>query len=124
MPPIEARPEFGSNLTKVAADPAAVIQLAGEDLGCRRGGRDVFTGVSFVLAGGGALIIRGPNGAGKDSLLRRVAGLLAPAGGRVTLAGGDPERTVAEQAHYVGHQDALKPALSVMENLQFWADYL
>jgi len=124
MPPIEARPEFGSNLRKVAADPAAVIQLAGEDLACHRGGRDVFTGVSFALAGGEALIVKGPNGAGKTSLLRMVAGLLTPAGGRVALAGGDPERTVAEQAHYVGHQDALKPALSVMENLQFWADYL
>jgi heme exporter protein A len=40
------------------------------------------------------------------------------------LDGGDPELTVAEQAHYLGHQDALKPALSVTENLDFWVRFL
>jgi heme exporter protein A len=73
---------------------------------------------------GDALLITGPNGAGKSSLLRLLAGLLRPSSGTLGLDGGDPELTVAEQAHYLGHQDALKPALSVLENLDFWARFL
>jgi heme exporter protein A len=56
--------------------------------------------------------------------LRLVAGLLRPSAGTLVLGGGDPELTVAEQAHYLGHQDALKPALSVLENLDFWVRFL
>jgi heme exporter protein A len=56
--------------------------------------------------------------------LRLIAGLLEPAGGRIALTGGMPEASVAEQAHYVGHRDALKPALSVRENLDFWYAFL
>ncbi len=44
--------------------------------------------------------------------------------GRLELDGGDPELTIGEQAHYLGHQDALKPSLTVHENLAFWADFL
>jgi heme exporter protein A len=56
--------------------------------------------------------------------LRLVAGLLRPAAGAVALSGGEPELSVAEQAHYLGHQDALKPSLTVWENLRFWTDFL
>jgi heme exporter protein A len=73
---------------------------------------------------GQAVAITGPNGAGKTSLLRLVAGLLAMAGGSIGLEGGDADLTLPEQAHYLGHRDALKPALSVAENLSFWADFL
>src|SRR6185295_19417945 len=73
---------------------------------------------------GDALLITGPNGAGKSSLLRLVAGLLRPSSGTLVLDGADPELTLAEQAHYLGHQDALKPALSVLEDLDFWARFL
>jgi len=66
----------------------------------------------------------GPNGSGKTSLLRLIAGLLVPAGGSVGLEGGEAELTLPEQSHYLGHQDALKPSLSVAENLQFWTDFL
>lgn len=66
----------------------------------------------------------GPNGAGKSSLLRLVAGLLRPETGRIELQGGDGERTTAEQAHYLGHLDALKSSLTVLENLVFWTRYL
>ena len=62
--------------------------------------------------GGEALVLTGRNGAGKSSLLLILAGLLEPAAGAVRLEGGDGERTVAEQAHYVGHRDALKPRLT------------
>jgi heme exporter protein A len=100
-----------------------MMRLSASELACRRGGRDVFAGVNFTLAGGEALIVSGRNGAGKSSLLRLVAGLVRLADGRIVLDGGDPELTVGEQAHYVGHQDALKPSLSVAENLRFWADF-
>jgi heme exporter protein A len=70
------------------------------------------------------LLITGPNGAGKSSLLRLAAGLLHPAGGQLTLNGGDADLTLGEQAHYLGHQDALKTALSVEENLSFWTRFL
>jgi heme exporter protein A len=93
-------------------------------LACRRSGRDVFAGLSFSLAAGEALLVLGRNGVGKSSLLRLIAGLVRVAAGRLTLEGGDPELTLHEQAHYVGHQDAVKAALTVVENLQFWADYL
>jgi heme exporter protein A len=69
-------------------------------------------------------VIIGPNGAGKTSLLRMVAGLLRVEAGQIELEGGDPDRTIAEQAHFLGHQDALKPSLSVAENLRFWMHYL
>src|SRR5271168_4809276 len=100
------------------------MRLSASDLACRRGGRDVFAGVSFSVASGEALTISGRNGAGKSSLLRMVVGLLRVAAGSIGLEGGDPELTVGEQAHYLGHQDALKPSLSVGENLRFWSAYL
>jgi heme exporter protein A len=101
-----------------------VIRLSAHDLGCVRGGREVFEGVNFTVAGGEALAVTGRNGAGKTTLLRLIAGLLEPADGRLELTGGAPEATLAEQAHYLGHRDALKPALSVLENLQFWHAFL
>jgi heme exporter protein A len=73
---------------------------------------------------GEALLVLGPNGAGKSSLLRLIAGLVRPAAGRLALDGGDGELTLPEQAHYLGHQDALKPSLTVAENLRFWAGFL
>jgi heme exporter protein A len=100
------------------------MRLSATDLTCVRGGREVFSGLGFSLAAGEALIVTGRNGAGKSSLLRMVAGLVPPAIGRIELAGGDPELSIGEQAHYLGHQDALKPALTVTENLQFWAGFL
>jgi heme exporter protein A len=100
------------------------MRVSAVNLACYRGGRGVFAGVSFKLASGEALAVIGRNGAGKSSLLRIVAGLLRLAEGSLTLDGGDPELTLAEQAHYLGHQDALKPALSVAENLRFWAGFL
>lgn len=100
------------------------MRLSATDLACRRGGRDVFAGMSFAVASGESLMIRGRNGAGKSSLLRIVAGLVRIAGGHLSLEGGDPELTVGEQAHYLGHLDALKPSLSVEENLRFWSAFL
>jgi heme exporter protein A len=100
------------------------MRLSGIDLACVRGGREVFTGLGFTLAGGEALLVTGRNGAGKSSLLRMIAGFVHVAGGRLDLQDGDPEFTLAEQTHYLGHQDAFKPSLTVAENLVFWARYL
>jgi heme exporter protein A len=100
------------------------MRLLASNLACVRGGREVFSGLGFALGTGEALVVSGPNGAGKSSLLRLVAGLVPAAGGRLNLDGGDSELTIGEQAHYLGHQDALKPSLSVEENLAFWTRYL
>jgi heme exporter protein A len=100
------------------------MRLSGRNVRCVRGGREVFSGLNFETSSGEALAVTGPNGSGKTSLLRLIAGLLTTADGAIELEGGDPELTLPEQAHYLGHRDALKSALSVMENLSFWRDFL
>lgn len=100
------------------------MRLIGNELACQRGGRAVFAGISFAVDSGQALTVTGRNGAGKSSLLRLIIGLLRPAAGRLSLEGGEAELSIAEQAHYLGHQDALKGSLSVAENLRFWAKFL
>jgi heme exporter protein A len=100
-----------------------MMRLLAADLACIRGGRPIFAGLSFAVRAGEALAVHGPNGAGKTSLLRLIAGLVRPSGGRLTLEGGDANLSLPEQAHYLGHQDPLKPSLTVRENLDFWARY-
>src|SRR6267378_4076128 len=100
------------------------MRLSGRDVRCVRGSREVFSGLDFETSSGEALAVTGPNGSGKTSLLRLIAGLLTSAGGSIDLEGGEAELMLSEQAHYLGHRDALKPALSVMENLSFWRDFL
>ena len=100
------------------------MRLSGRGVRCVRGGREVFSGLDFEASSGEAVAVTGPNGAGKTSLLRLIAGLLPLADGSIALEGGEAELTLPEQAHYLGHRDALKPALSVMENLCFWRDFL
>jgi heme exporter protein A len=100
------------------------MRLSGRGVRCVRGGREVFSDLDFEASSGEALAVTGPNGSGKTSLLRLIAGLLTIAGGSVDLEGGESELTLPEQAHYLGHRDALKPALSVLENLTFWRDFL
>ena len=98
--------------------------FAGEELLCIRGERTVFAALDFTVSGGDALILWGPNGSGKSSLLRLMAGLLAPAAGTLrrncAAVEEDPEAHRAN-LHYVGHLDAVKPVLTVAENLSFWA---
>ena len=97
----------------------------GRGLICERGERRVFADLDFAVPAGGVLVLTGPNGSGKSSLLRLMAGLLRPAAGRMTWAGRDVgEDTEGHRArlHYVGHLDAVKPVLTVAENLAFWAD--
>ena len=104
--------------------PGEAAELAASDLACRRGERLVFAGLSCRLAAGGALVVTGPNGAGKSSLLRLLASLLRPAAGTLSWGGAAVWEDVAEyraRLHYLGHLDAIKPALSPRETLRFWA---
>jgi heme exporter protein A len=100
-----------------------IMRLSASRLTVERGGRIVFSNLSFGLDAGGSLTVTGPNGAGKSTLLRALAGLLPLSGGTISctpLSGG----TLAEQAHYIGHVDALKGLLTVAENLEFLAAML
>ncbi|PWB60351.1 MAG: heme ABC exporter ATP-binding protein CcmA [Bradyrhizobiaceae bacterium] len=99
------------------------MRLTASGLAVVRGFREVFSELSFELAGGELLALTGPNGAGKSSLLRLIAGLVRPSAGALALEGGDPELSIPEQAHYLAHQDAFKPALTVEENLRFWVRF-
>ena len=97
--------------------------FAGHGLDCARSERMVFAGLDFAVESGAVLILTGPNGVGKSSLLRLMAGLLEPAAGRITWDGApmndDPEAHGA-RLDYLGHLDAVKGLLSVAENLRFW----
>jgi heme exporter protein A len=95
-----------------------------EGLACQRGDRLLFEGMGFVLREGDLLLLTGPNGSGKSSLLRLLAGLNAPAAGRIFWQG----RAIAEDApahrqrlRFLTHLDGVKPALTVLENLSFWS---
>jgi len=99
-------------------------ELVAEGLACRRGERLVFAGLGCRLPSGGALVLTGSNGCGKSSLLRLFATLLSPASGELLWGGVPVARDAAGYRallHYVGHLDALKPALTPRETLDFWA---
>lgn len=87
-------------------------RLALFDLAVARGGAPVLEGVSLAVARGGAVVLRGPNGVGKTTLLRTVAGLQPPVAGRIEAE--------ADSIAYAGHADGLKSTLMVAENLGFW----
>ena len=100
------------------------MELFGHDLTCERGGRIVFRNVSLSLQRGQLMQLTGPNGSGKSSLLRLIAGLNEAQAGSVVLQGGTEDLTIGQQAHYVAHQEPVKSALSVAENLSFWRDFM
>ena len=89
------------------------MNLSVTDLSIARGGIPVLEGLGFSLEPGKALILRGPNGIGKTTLLRTLAGLQPPVRGQIDGA----DETIA----YAGHSDGIKPTLTVTENLTFWA---
>lgn len=102
----------------------AMQEFRVDALSCFRGGRLVFDGISFTVEAGAALIITGPNGAGKSSLLRVLAGLIDPIAGRIYRDGEDVHEDIAEHrasTYYFAHADAVNPALTVNEDLRFWA---
>lgn len=101
-----------------------IVSLTAERLACVRGDRRVFADLDFQVAAGEALVVEGANGAGKTSLLRLIAGFLSPASGGIVLnADGAAIRDGEERGRHVGwlgHQDGIKPQLSVGEQLEFF----
>ncbi len=100
------------------------MQLVVDSLTVSRGERRVLDGLSARLAPGEGLLLTGPNGAGKTTLLRTIAGFLRPDAGSVRLEGAEEPAEVGIHCHMIGHQNGIKPRLTVAENLTFWARYL
>ena len=102
-----------------------ILFLTAEKLTCTRGERMLFSALNFRVQAGQALAVEGANGAGKTSLLRLIAGFLAPAAGRIVVKTGAGESDDAEERGkaigWLGHQDGLKPQLTVREQLDFFA---
>lgn len=100
------------------------MHLIVENLACVRGGRILFADLSFRLISGESLRLQGPNGSGKTSLLRILAGFLEPRSGTVRVGGVENDPDIGELCHYVGHLNGVKSAHTVAENLEFWCSYL
>ena len=89
-------------------------------LAVRRGTETIFEGVGFSLGAGEGLLVTGPNGAGKSTLLRAIAGFIRPLAGSCRMSGAGEETDPSAHCHFLGPVNAMKPALSVRENLGFW----
>ncbi|HEY2008830.1 MAG TPA: heme ABC exporter ATP-binding protein CcmA [Rhizomicrobium sp.] len=102
-----------------------ISSLTAEKLACARGERRLFDGLSFRVCAGQALAVEGANGAGKTSLLRLIAGFLAPASGRIVVKTDETESDDGEErgrlVGWLGHLDGLKPQMTVKEQLSFYA---
>lgn len=100
------------------------MSLSVESLTCQRGGRTIIDSMSFSISKGQSVILRGPNGAGKSTLLRTLAGLIPAQNSQVTLNDFDLKtdlESYQENIVYAGHLDAIKPQLTVGENIDFWS---
>lgn len=97
-----------------------IAGLSLRSLSVRRGGRLLFEDLSLALAAGEACALIGPNGSGKTSLLRAVAGLVRPEAGEIGFDGAEPEAARGQGVHFIGHHDGLKPARTALEELRFW----
>src|SRR5689334_15827138 len=102
-----------------------ISSLTAEKLACVRGDKRLFESLDFRVTAGQALAVEGANGAGKTSLLRLIAGFLAPAAGRLIVKSAEGESDDGEERGkiigWLGHLDGLKPQLTVIEQLNFFA---
>jgi heme exporter protein A len=99
------------------------MRLVADNVSVARDGHVFFSGISFSLAAGEMLVVSGPNGVGKSTFLRVLAGLLPDVDGSVLLEDSGFE-TAAEGAHYLGHRNGMKAELTVRENLEFWRSFM
>jgi heme exporter protein A len=134
-----ARIEPSGDAPLPSAGATTVAAVAAEGLACQRGGQVVVSDLSFEVRAGSALVLRGPNGSGKTTLLRTIAGFipvaagtlriialpLFPPGERAGVRGNSPISDALGDGyfHYIGHANAIKPRLSVIENVRFWQRY-
>lgn len=99
--------------------------LSCKNISCRRSGKTVFKDVGFTLSPGSALILRGPNGSGKTSLLKILAGIMRPDTGQVEYDGNDIKniyQIYSGMIEFIGHKNGMKGDFTVEQNLDFWAD--
>lgn len=121
----EARPVPGMAEAPFSLSSFAPVTLQVAECRVERGGRTVLDGVSLTLSPGEVLLVTGPNGIGKSTLIRTIFGLVPPAAGAIRVDGPAVEEAgeVAPHCHYLGHRDSLKTAMTVAENLAFWRDF-
>lgn len=103
------------------------MKLSVNNMSVSRAGQAIVENISFELSAGEALVVTGENGSGKSTTLRAISGLLPITAGTVSLAdetGKEFENPVREYCHYLGHENAMKSALTVRENLEFWQDFM
>jgi heme exporter protein A len=108
--------------------PSAALQLCADSLAVEAGPLRLFEAMSFRLKSGEALILRGPNGSGKTSLLKAIAGLYPLAAGEIKFqadAAGENDvvYNIAENCHFLGHKNGLKGERTIRQNLAFFASF-
>lgn len=101
------------------------MQLHLENLTLRRGARLLMRDFSLNLAAGESVLIKGPNGVGKTTLLRAIAGFIKPETGHINLSDNAATQTppLSEALHYIGHKNGVRASLTVLENLEFWQQF-
>ena len=100
-----------------------------EKISLKRGNRLLIKDLSFSLKKGESLLVTGPNGVGKTTLIRSIAGFLDPEKGKISYQAEakttdqDDEETRREHIHYIGHKNGIRTSLTVLENLEFWKSF-
>ncbi|MDN5247561.1 MAG: heme ABC exporter ATP-binding protein CcmA [Wolbachia endosymbiont of Tyrophagus putrescentiae] len=95
------------------------------NLSCTRNNRTLFKNLSFKAEPQSKFLIIGPNGSGKTSLIRSLCGLLPPTSGNINYRGDDiyeSPKSYMSAMVYIGHKNAYKENLTVIQNIEFWAE--